>query len=237
MGILLPSLNAARETADRVICSSNLGTLSLVFSIYVGDFGNNFPAYNRLFPGQWNDGDVIVDGKKVRRLNTSVLAPYVKYDFKDFMCPTFARLVPNTTIKPGGPSFTYTYNWNLCPVSKKNYSSDNCEGLTNLLKVRHPARMGLFCEENWYAHPSYGTTVMNDGRIVVYKWPSHDTFGTFHNRRRTDRYTDANPPYTDKDPMMLGNANIGFLDGHVELVDCDDTEEVLYDDDSRVKYK
>jgi prepilin-type N-terminal cleavage/methylation domain-containing protein/prepilin-type processing-associated H-X9-DG protein len=236
MAILLPSLNAARETADRVACSSNLRSLGLAFSIYVGDFEYSFPSYNRLLPGGWNEGKQTIGGSQRRRIDQSLLAPYVSYEFKDFTCPTFARLVPNAIIPPEGLAFSYTYNWNLCPLSEAQYG-DDCEGLTNQLKVRRPAEMGLFCEENWYTHPSYSTDAMNDGRIVVIRWPDQDTFGTFHNRRKTDRYVDANPPYSGTDPLMVGNANICFLDGHVELVDTDDTEEVLYDDDSYVKYR
>lgn len=236
MAILMPSLNAARESADEIVCVSNLRSLGLAFSLYVGDSDNRFPAYNLLLPGGWNEGALSSSGRKYRRIEQSIFMPYVKYDFDDFTCPTFSRLVPNSILPPEGLAFSYTYNWNLCPVSEAGYG-DQCEGLTNLLKVRRPAEMGVFCEENWYTHPAYSTDPMNDGRIVVIRWPDQDTFGTFHNRRKTDRYVDANPPYSGGDPMMTGNANICFLDGHVEAVDTDDTEEVLYDDDSLVQYR
>ena len=234
--VLLPALSSARESAQTTVCMSSLRGLTTALSVYVVDNDDRLPAYHQLLPGQWNDGLITSGGNSYRPIEKSVLLSYTGYDFQDFTCPVFARLVPDDQIPAEGVSFTYTYNWNLCWKSKFDYPK-TCEGLTKVSKVRRPGEMGVFCEENWYTHPSYATDAMNDGRIVVIRWPDQDTFGTFHRRRKVDRYADGNPPYTGKDPMMTGNANISFLDGHVAACDTTETEEVLYDDDSRVQYK
>ena len=237
--ILMPALSMAREQAQTTVCSANLRNLTSALLVYVLDNEDNLPVYNQLLPGRWNDGYVHMGRSKAttRAIENSVLAKYLGgNDFQDFTCPVFARLVPDDEIPEGGLAFSYTYNWNLCRQSKLDYPND-AEGLTKVSKVRRPSDMGVFCEENWYVHPAYGPTIMNDGRIVAIRWPDQDTFATFHRRRKSDRYANGNPAYTGHDPMMTGNANISFLDGHVAPCDTTDTEEVLYDDDSRVKYR
>lgn len=236
MAILVPALSSARELAQNTVCMANLRGLTSALSVYVVDNDDRLPAYHQLLPGQWNSGTLTVGSQSYRPIERSVLSNYIGYDFQDFTCPVFARHVNQDLIPPEGLAFSYTYNWNLCWKSEQDYK-DQCEGLTKTSKVRRPGDMGVFCEENWYTHPSYASDAMNDGRIVVIRWPDQDTFATFHRRRKSDRYVNGNPPYAGHDPMMTGNANISFLDGHVAAVDTTETEEVLYDDDRHVKYR
>jgi len=234
-GLLVPALSRARESAQTTVCMANLRSLNSALMVYTVDNDDRFPAYYKMLPGQWNDGIVKIGSQSYRPIESSVLLNYIGRDFQDFTCPVFARRVNQDLIPPEGLAFSYTFNWNLCPRSKEDYPND-CEGLVKVSKVRKPGEMGVFCEENWYQHPAYGPTIMNDGRIVAIRWPDQDTFGTFHRRRRSDRYIDGNPPYDGDDPMMTGDANISFLDGHVGPCDTTETEEVLYDDNRRVKY-
>ncbi len=234
--LLVPALSRARESAQTTVCMANLRNLTSALSVYTVNNDDRLPAYHQLLPGQWNDGITRVGHQSFRRIENSVLAGYIGYDFQDYTCPVFAREVPDALIPDVGLAFSYTYNWNLCWKSKLDYR-DDAEGLIKTSKARRPGEMGVFCEENWYPHPTYGPTVMNDGRIVAIRWPDQDTFGTFHRRRKSDRYVNGNPACTDNDPMLTGNANISFLDGHVAPCDTTETEEVLYDDNRHVKYR
>ena len=235
-GILVPALSRARESAQTTVCMANLRGLTSALSVHVVDNDDRLPAYQQLLPGQWDDGVVQSGGRFYRYIENSILLDYIGYDFQDFTCPVFARLAPDDVIPDVGVAYSYTYNWNLCWQSKIDYPK-TCEGLIKVAKVRKPGELGVFCEENWYTHSSYATDEMNDGCIVVIDWPDQDTFGTFHRRRKSDRYVDGNPPYKGNNRMMTGNANISFLDGHVAACDTTESEEVLYDDDSRVNYK
>ena len=237
MAIMVPALSSAREYAQTTVCQSNQKTLITALLVYTVDNDDYFPAYDKLFPGDWNDGEIRVGRQDpYRPIERSVFLKYTGCDFQDLTCPVFARLVPDDLIPDEGVAFTYTFNWNLCPQSRIDYP-DTSEGLIKTTRVRHPVEMGVFCEENWYKHPAYASDEMNDGRIVVIRWPYQDSFATFHRRKKKDRYVNGNPAYTDGDTMMTGNANISFLDGHVGAVDTTDTEEVLYDDNKRVKYR
>ena len=44
-GMLLPALNAAREKARRISCTSNLKQISLAAKMYSGDYTEKFPTY------------------------------------------------------------------------------------------------------------------------------------------------------------------------------------------------
>ena len=57
IAILLPSLNAARESARRVVCASNQRQLGVAFQLYHNDFDGSFPfaeAANSSSLGGWN---------------------------------------------------------------------------------------------------------------------------------------------------------------------------------------
>jgi prepilin-type N-terminal cleavage/methylation domain-containing protein/prepilin-type processing-associated H-X9-DG protein len=55
ISILLPSLNKARETANRVKCANNLRQIGLSITLYAGDNKGNYPRT------YWNTGSTIVD--------------------------------------------------------------------------------------------------------------------------------------------------------------------------------
>ena len=59
MGILMPALSRARETARRTACASNLRQLALAVHMYASDFQNRLPFANSETletNGQWNGG-------------------------------------------------------------------------------------------------------------------------------------------------------------------------------------
>src|SRR5215475_906621 len=58
IGILLPSLNAARERARRTACLSNLRSLGQSMFTYAGDYRGRLPNGNA--PGKAFNGDVLV---------------------------------------------------------------------------------------------------------------------------------------------------------------------------------
>lgn len=238
MGILMPALSSARESAQTTVCMHNLKTLMTSLILYTDDNEDYFPAYDELLPGDWNDGEIHGRGRNAttyREVDSSVLLKYTGCEFEALTCPVFSRLVSKDLIPDEGLAYSYTFNWNLCPQSREDYSSSNCEGLIKSTKVRHVSDMGVFCEENWFTHPSYSDDAMNDGRIVVCDWPEQDTFATFHRRKRSDRYTTSTPSYKGKDRLMTGNANIAFLDSHVGVCDTTETRAVLYDNDKMWK--
>ena len=59
LSILMPSLNAARELARRVVCSSNLRNISQVYMLYGNDNKDKlpWPTYSHNYPNTLHSGD------------------------------------------------------------------------------------------------------------------------------------------------------------------------------------
>src|SRR5438067_1093227 len=86
IGILLPSLNRAREAAKRLTCGSNMRQVATAFMMYVNDNKGHFPAgagYNNVTNEDW------LYWQTNRKLSDSKLAMYLgRYPKKDvFRCP------------------------------------------------------------------------------------------------------------------------------------------------------
>lgn len=101
MGILLPSLNKAREQAKKVICKSNLKHWSLVWDMYLQK--NNYKFHNG-----WKE---LGSGETKDDLRDSlwlhVLRPY--YGDKDDIrtCPTATKLLAVDEVSAGGSRYAW----------------------------------------------------------------------------------------------------------------------------------
>ena len=242
IAILVPSLKKAKLAAEEVICRSNLRQYGLAGEMYLQDNGSTFPnAWDSIFKSKAESGrpracqwhDVQRDPSHRAELR-GTLWSYISGGGKVHYCRTFARLA--RTGQPHKdhdssieiePLFCYSMNAFL-----GGFENDHTLRVKSS-QVRSPAGTFFFAEENgWpymdpdrpYRYMRYKDT-LNDNALCgaprhpkdSQAWnlprtqppPFLDCFGSFH-QTTGSRYND-------------GMANAVLVDGHVELVDPQDT--------------
>lgn len=82
-GMLLPALNAARERARQISCTSNVKQIVLACKIYAG-------GYNQTFPFPFAEGATVGDGTTIEATESLDLLRTNKIlnDYKIFICPS-----------------------------------------------------------------------------------------------------------------------------------------------------
>ena len=134
MAILLPSLAKARAFARRIVCQSNLRSITVAWKVYLQD--NEGVFYNawtiravrnesqaQLRYGGWRGDPPHVLGIEPRPLNTYLgLEPdtHSKKDAKVFCCPSDTGGVPGPIRRSPNDYFGNSYIANLCLIGPAN---------------------------------------------------------------------------------------------------------------------
>lgn len=201
MAILMPALGAARESARRTQCASNLHTLAIGVLVYSQDNHNAFPGIGTdpqqptdwIYFSPWN-------GEPYATFANGRIYPYVK-DESIYRCPSDQwqdRLsVGGYTHVIRGP-YKYSYVINSLSAGIARYACCVVSDQARYNTVKRASDKILFLEGNpltmidacWVPPPNPGSFV-ND-------------MGDRHDRQTSETGT--------------GRANVVFLDGHVDFV-------------------
>ncbi|WP_428388748.1 type II secretion system protein [Mucisphaera sp.] len=245
IGILLPALGAARNTALEVKCKVNGRSMMQAYAAYTTDNNDFTPRYGRftyataesglemgVFPGYWSEeltrdelGQRAVNSPMIER---SALAPYLA-DLSDLVCPFYERMVDggiegSNISNPGQMYFSYTYNFNMDRVLSNPDATGGYEGesISRVSQVADASGMAVFTEENPWRHPRLAGFFgyINDGAFVPYaretlKWPNVDTLATFHGSQSPGRYSSSG--YNPRAGEVGEGLNNGV--GHVAFLD------------------
>jgi prepilin-type N-terminal cleavage/methylation domain-containing protein/prepilin-type processing-associated H-X9-DG protein len=213
MSILMPVLSKAKEQTRNLVCRSNLRQYGIAGTMYLDDNEGTFPpTHQYLFTTiwsacQWHDEErwATVDGP---------MWPYLEAR-KIHLCPTFNGIAKNIGQNhpfhdpkiPVVPQYGYSMNAFLGPYEAPWEASGRFEKVT---KIKRPANVFFFSEENMWLILGLSYTVLNDTNLWIgapYD-NDYDFFGTFHNAPKGDK--------------NRGTCNAVFVDGHVEKLDLMD---------------
>ncbi len=187
LGILLPSLNSAKETARRVVCQSNLKQLTLAWILYSEDNDGKLINGNTVVDG-WMGEDFNQSTRegKIQEMENSLFFPYCP-TLDAYSCPKKIKEFPRTYSLVDGMN-----GYTLVPGTEKLI-------LKKMTQIRNATRRGVFIDEGeltlttWtiYYHTArwwdwvpdqhnFGTTLsFADGHCEYWKWTD----------KRTAKYT------------------------------------------------
>jgi prepilin-type processing-associated H-X9-DG protein/prepilin-type N-terminal cleavage/methylation domain-containing protein len=129
--MLLPALNKARETAQKISCASNLKQIGLATHAYAGDNSGSFPRF-------WDDG-TSMEGK----LWDKQLAKYLEYKYVAgpavYNCPSAKTIATTYAPYVGNRNYWRAYFCN-------EYIYNNLSNMAAINKLKNTSEVGWFAE-------------------------------------------------------------------------------------------
>ena len=220
MGILMPALQTARRQARMISCKSNLRNYVFASRLYIDDNDFDLPySFTWLFNNEagrtgcdWHDESKnLTDNPEL----AGCLWPYLKA-MDVHLCPDFdviARMqscgICRGATVPVEPQYGYCMNSYLNADSHRasGFPTAYYDKIANLKKetrVKNPARVFFFAEENTWGIQGISGGGMNDNNLRSTPACNTDAFGTLH--------------MTSGGKLDEGKSNASFVDGHVETV-------------------
>jgi prepilin-type N-terminal cleavage/methylation domain-containing protein/prepilin-type processing-associated H-X9-DG protein len=225
LAILLPSLNKARELANRIVCGQHLKTLTQASNAYSNTFDGFYVplSFHAIGPNPTNasDNSVSVTGWHYRWMFNRALINYIqKKSFgasdnsvyqgnyalpKEFLCPSDKISKDPSNKGTGGVLLSYAYNgqeWGWAKISNAaNDSRSYCGFRSDLLKA--PGDKMQFTDSvDWWC----------TWKGADYRAPGWDELGQVP----LQEYKDLSAVHGPVIYRHSEGANVGFYDGHVE---------------------
>ncbi len=216
LGMLLPALGRARESANRAKCLSNLRQLALAFTMYLNENKSRFPrpAQNGVqAPEDW------VHFQSWRTPAEGAIAKYVGEPFNPavYRCPSddpaSHRKFTLDSLTVQYP-YSYTVNEQICRIEWRGPT-------LRASQIRNASQKILLIDE--------AATTIDDG---CWAWQSQqggngttDPRNVLSNRhdRKSERAAQA----------RSGRGNAAFVDGHVEFIGRKESFDARYIDPTR----
>lgn len=245
ISLLLPSLARARESANRIKCTSNLRQIGLAMFMYTSDNQGYFPAASRADRQEYNDyinwqqpntywninpanGAVYSTALGItRNLDEGALVKYMGKHFvaQQWTCPSddsSSHLAVYTPVPGIYPHYPYSYSMNYLLDSTYAVTGATAwmGGIVRIAHIRHAPDTVMMGEE--------AASTVNDGAFVLASSPDTtpttgpDFLAVRHDS--TARMPDNTAgPFTGYDATVnIKNArargNVEFCDGHADYV-------------------
>ncbi len=197
IALLLPSLSKVRESANSIVCQSNLRQIVFAMMNYANDNHGLFPAsavFSAPAQADW------VYWQKGRNVRDSAIAPYLAGPLPAILrCPSDDPSARSRVLTDPYP-YSYTFNFSF----SQNFFGRVCK----LGTIVHSSdKMMIVCEDEWSADDGNW-----DGRLV--SQTNENVLANRHSRPRntTWEYAQALPAGARPDAGEIGN--VGFADGH-----------------------
>jgi prepilin-type N-terminal cleavage/methylation domain-containing protein/prepilin-type processing-associated H-X9-DG protein len=207
IGILLPALNRARETANRTQCLSNLRQIGTALVMYVNDSrgllpvtpksGSNYSQFDALW---YKDGG----GRQAPAINDVGkygIGPYLKIsrtNYSVLLCPSDDAVKLRTP-----PAFPFSYAFN------RFFNGNGPAPAKKITEFKNPS------EKVWIYEEDERSIDDGNGEMWTENWGNADLLAIRHDRRIRKLPDD---PTSSGVPNRRARGNVAFADGHADYV-------------------
>lgn len=231
IGILVPTLSRARESANRTKCLSNLRQLAVAMNMYCDANKGRFPgpAFNSaLATYEW---DWIYWSPSTRRVEDSPLGTYLggRMSAEMVRCPSDTAAAERTI-------YPYSYAFNAFLSYLEPFAPTL--GRSKIAGVRRSSEVMMFADQSGRtANDGYflGGNYMPGG-VVLNQFPGTPGANPWHagadllSVRHDTRSEDPSYNQGDQLPQPKRRGNVAFVDGHAEYI----TQEVAHAEPTNV---
>lgn len=203
LSILLPSLNKARESANRTACLSNIKQLGTAIVMYINDNKGLLPyapktTFNAMDAFYWRQADI-------NDIGLYGLGPYLhmsKDNIRMMRCPSDDQAEARQTANRYHFSYVFNYYFN----------GNGTYGAKKISEIKIPAEKIHLYEED--------DSTIDDANGQIWNpasgWASADLLSLRHNLKAKSRLPDT--PTAQGVPNVAGYGNVLFADGHGDYI-------------------
>ncbi len=229
-GMLLPALAKAKAKGQHTVCRGNLKQIALAFHLYILDNNDVYPgAASKGSYAPMKEDWIFFNINRAgandffKNPQNSAIGPYIgRFSTNLFRCPSDTTVLKRDEAYRKSPASGNPYLYSYTCISLVAGSDPNPnKGITSIYStgqapwhfknssVKNPSGKFMLVEEN--GDPTVGP-VIDDGRFTPEptEW-SGNILSARHRLREGKRY--ANKEYMNK-----GLCSVGFVDGHVDVV-------------------
>ncbi|MFI4860947.1 MAG: DUF1559 domain-containing protein [Phycisphaerales bacterium JB063] len=221
IGILLPVLGSARETARAAVCASNLQQIGVATQAYAVDFGGHIPPHNQSIPelGGANRFWAVahITGDVQTTFGESHLGPYLQGVDQVGGCPSWdapqayydqVETITGVAI----PEIDYALNGGMLGIPDAVVGASIWHPY-RLTQIRQPTETILYADAGTYNSQFAGSVVVNNRYQL--QPPLPDPSPLRHARPHTVPFNSSLATVHARHGGKR-NANVAWADGHVE---------------------
>ncbi|HYE17308.1 MAG TPA: prepilin-type N-terminal cleavage/methylation domain-containing protein [Tepidisphaeraceae bacterium] len=207
ISILLPSLNKARESANRVACLSNLKQIGMAYMMYCDANKGWMPKTPKTGAGEYEDA---IWWQAARRadIGNQGIGKYLgltEHNTKVMVCPS-----DETGHRPAG---VYPYSYTI----NNQMHGNGPKPVKKLTAIRNSSEKVIWYEED--------ESTIDDANAQLWSqagnWKGTDLLALRHDRGAMKTLPDTPNPPSNPVPNKAARGNVAFADGHADYVSRD----------------
>ena len=200
IGILLPTLARARESANRLQCQSNLRSVGQALMIYLNQSKGLLPVPPKKAADQFDA--FYYQGARLNDIGNFMVGRILKVsprNYRVLICPSDQAV----HLRTGSSDYKFSYSFN------RFFNGNTSSAIKKITQVKHSAdKIWMYEEDN--------TIDDGNGEMWTTNWANADLLSIRHDERGKKMPDNANSAGV---PNSKKKGNVLFADGHADFVD------------------
>jgi prepilin-type N-terminal cleavage/methylation domain-containing protein/prepilin-type processing-associated H-X9-DG protein len=199
VGILLPTLARARESANRLQCQSNLRSIGQALMIYVQTGGGWLPVAPKKAADRFDA--FYYQGTRINDIGNYTVGKILRLhrrDYRVLICPSDQNVVHRT----GSSDYPFSYVFN-------RFFNGSAIHVRKITEVKNSS------EKIWMYEEDGATVDDGNGELWTTNWAAADLLSIRHDEKGKKKPDQANSGGV---PNNQKRGNVLFADGHADFV-------------------